>query len=109
MLPIELYGKRSIDYSAQGDPYNILPSLESRYLWDATVPYTAVRGPIRFVPIPGEPGRHAFRDAHTSVSIVNETFEGFYRERNVRRVVRTRVLDDAKSEGVPIVSTGLQG
>ena len=54
-------GKRSIDYPAQGKPYNILPPLERRDLWDVSVdgsPYTVVRAYPNFDPNPGGPGRH---------------------------------------------------
>ena len=65
-----------------------------RDLWHVTVvpPYTAVRGPTRFVSVLGEPGRHVFLGTHTRAFLC--------RNRNVRNESGARVLDDNKMRGV---------
>ena len=52
-------GKRPIDYPAQSKPYNILPPLERRDLWDVSVdgsPYTVVRAYSTSIQILGTQG-----------------------------------------------------
>ena len=71
-------GKRSVDYSAQGKPYNILPPLKRRDLWDVSVdwsPYTVVCAYPNFDPNPGDPGRHVYSKTHAQAFLLNEVFE----------------------------------
>ena len=70
--------KRSIDYPAQGKPYNILPPLERRDLWDVSAdgsPYTVVRAYPDFDPNPGDPGRHVYDKTHARAFLPKEMFE----------------------------------
>ena len=58
-------GKRSIDYPAQGKPYNVSPPLERRDLWGVSVDgsrYTVVRTHPNFDPNPG--GLFIIRKTH---------------------------------------------
>ena len=71
-------GKRPIDYPAQSKPYNILPPLERRDLWDVSVdgsPYTVVPAYPNFDPNPGEPGRHVYNETHAQAFLLKEMFE----------------------------------
>ena len=67
-------------------------------IFGASVPYTAVRWPARFVSIPGEPGRYAFRD---------RTRKRFYK-RSVRSGIRTRYFHDVKYEGIICWAIGVK-
>ena len=70
-------GKRSIDYPAQSKPYNILPPLERRDIWDVSVdgsPCTVVRPYLNFDPNPGNPGRHV-HNRRTRKHFLQEMFE----------------------------------
>ena len=76
--PTELPGQKTIDYPAQGKPYNILPPLERRDLWDVSVdgsPYTVVRAYPNFDPNPGDPGRHIHNKTHAQAFLLKEMFE----------------------------------
>ena len=71
-------GERSIDYPAQGKPYNIFPPLERRDLWGVSVdgsPYTVIRAYINFDPNPGDPGRHVYSNTHAEALLLKEMFE----------------------------------
>ena len=71
-------GKRSIDYPAQGKPYNILPISERRDLWNVSVdgsPYTVVHAYSNFDPNPGDPGRHVYDKTHAQALLPTEMFE----------------------------------
>ena len=70
--------KRSIDYPAQGKPYNILPSLERRDLGDVSIdgsPYTVVRAYPNFDPNPGDPGKHVYNKTYAQAILLKEMFE----------------------------------
>ena len=71
-------GKRSIDYPAQGKPYNIIPPLERRDVWYVSVDgssYTVVRAYPKFDPSPGDPGRHVYNKTHAKAFLLKEMFE----------------------------------
>ena len=82
-------GKRPIYYPAQGKIIVTLYPLLHGGIFGASVPYTVVRWPTRFVLIPGEPWRYVYWSARASISI-----------RNTRIEIRTRVLHDAKYKGI---------
>ena len=93
-------GKRSIDYPAQGKPYNVSPPLERRDLWGVSVDgsrYTVVRTHPNFDPNPGD------------LFIIRKTHaQAFHFKRNVRSGIRTRVLNDAKCDGANYWATGVK-
>ena len=71
-------GKRSVDYPTQGKPYNILPPLKRRDIWDVSVdgsPYSVVRVHPTFDPNPGDPGRHVNNKTHAQAFLFKELFE----------------------------------
>ena len=67
-------GKRSIDYPAQGNPYNTPPPSERGGIFGASVQHTAVRWPIRFVSIP------TWGTRETYMPFRNRTRKRFYKE-----------------------------